>query len=364
MWCLVYLSTPFLASSDLAPLDLQSLLQQSATVRLLEPHPAQVLESEFSVIASDQLQLWESVSDVMTSDQWQRVSENREKRQGGMMMVDTHHDAGASKCLAQLGEPRSASTLQFTAVCLAKLLQHPDEDVQCIYNPKVDMLKACKGGGHLVAKEHWPNVSKYEEALGNRTGDFEVVMSFRHGDKAESIRFKAEAEHLADRWGMPVLHTQTLDDLDEKGMSVIDEYKSVFSLEDTDMEYLGKVIGNWSILRQCCGAQMSKDWRNELQGKKGRHWDVASKAKPPCHDHDLDEIQAELLTEPIWWDLVKATDAGQRLVALFTTIAKDGTVSYLNCTRSNQYVADTNAVFNSIFPEDMYDINEDAHGEA
>jgi len=82
----------------------------------------------------------------------------------------------------------------------------------------------------------------------------------------------------------------------------IKEYKPFFDLSDEEVKQLEKHMQLFTILRQCCGLQMSKYEVLRLNG-----CDVSSYVDKPdyphCERHDLEKAEQEFASSPIPYEV-------------------------------------------------------------
>jgi len=297
----------------------------------------------------------ESVFDFQTLEQLERVSRKRAMQQELSLSqrdASTNQAPRGSRCTFQIGYPRTASTLQFTEMCVMKIIQNPGEDVKCVFGANASMLQNCESGdGVLVSKEHSPPQvgEKLQMAFGkNKPTNFDIVMSLPEDPDSDfkNGKWYNASQNVSKEWKMEIKATHSITDLKKRGMFVVNDFQSIYNLTDDDMDQVRNILRYYTVLRQCCGQQMSHDWRSELQGsefqgnKKNKqiHWNKQSTVYPACQMYDIDAVQTELFALPLWWDLVRAADMSMQRTAFFTKIDPKG-ARYLNCSRSNAYVA-------------------------
>ena len=63
-----------------------------------------------------------------------------------------------------------------------------------------------------------------------------------------------------------IAYTQIYDRFVECPLCEVSKYQKIFSLTNVEVLLLTQYMRYWSILRQCCGSQMSKYWRKKLYG--------------------------------------------------------------------------------------------------
>lgn len=150
-----------------------------------------------------------------------------------------------------------------------------------------------------------------------------------------------------------------------------DSYGPYFDFSETQITAIARYIGRWSLLRQCCGAQMSVGWREHL-------WEVwggagETKTSPPvvastggtsgssstnkeeivqrCVSEDINNVQWQLLKGDPVFSLFRKGRRSQRDDA-----ATFGKTRYVNCSRANQWIGQHRAKFNAYFPDSVREL--------
>ena len=92
------------------------------------------------------------------------------------------------------------------------------------------------------------------------------------------------------------MYTQEYDDFVHRGMGVLDDYARLFGLNDTAVGVLHQYMRWWSILRQCCGPQQSKDHMLQLHNATVElSHQPTDYDYPACQTYNLQEAENELL---------------------------------------------------------------------
>eukprot|EP00965_Chrysotila_dentata_P229208 6197051-Pleurochrysis_carterae.AAC.1 len=131
-------------------------------------------------------------------------------------------------------------------------------------------------------------------------------------------------------------YVQNYVDLMRRGYLLLTDYQRVFSLSDEELGYLLEYMRYWSILRQCCGVQMSSDWRAKLQNVTNRTWHHGGPTSidyPACEMYDLDVVESSLLASYVYRRYHSYNDALRKV----SDHDDDLTGKY--CTRTNRMVA-------------------------
>lgn len=138
------------------------------------------------------------------------------------------------------GQPRSGSTFQQVLLCAIAHLR--SKSVSCSHT-----------NAHLVVTKMHPRNSKIQ--LGKTSMLFTTV---RDEDFWRKQNFT---------WrGRPVAYTQKYREFVRCPLCEIYNYKELFALTNDEILQLTQYMRYWSILRQCCGSQLSKWQRAELVG--------------------------------------------------------------------------------------------------
>ena len=97
--------------------------------------------------------------------------------------------------------------------------------------------------------------------------------------------------------GHDVKYVQDKRTLDRLGHHMVYEYQDIFGFTEEQMADLLVYMRYFTVLRQCCGDQMSDDWRQALlpEDKKRKgyrpHHGAASPSFPACEMYDIDTVE-------------------------------------------------------------------------
>eukprot|EP00986_Skeletonema_menzelii_P016469 scaffold14726_cov146-Skeletonema_menzelii.AAC.1 len=90
--------------------------------------------------------------------------------------------------------------------------------------------------------------------------------------------------------GHDVAYIQVMDTLKRVGIPrLAHDFANGYNLTDEDEMMLVEFMSKWEVLRQCCGEQMSKLWRNDLLPEAYTKEEMEH--HPFCADYDIDEIE-------------------------------------------------------------------------
>jgi hypothetical protein len=186
----------------------------------------------------------------------------------------------------QYGRPRSATTLQYRTLCsIMKLVK--GTSVRCGF--VADLNDEPEWGREFrVIKTHQPPQEWPQHMFKDN------VWFFFTGDNG--IDWHSEAAHLANDLGRDVKYVQLFDNLAMHGYTLAADYQPIFALNNSQCESLLTYLRYWDVLRQCCGPQMSQDWRATLQHDAAHepHWTLEDTAYPACEMYDLDKVQSNM----------------------------------------------------------------------
>jgi len=175
------------------------------------------------------------------------------------------------------GEPRSGSTFQFMAACVASTLKWPNKHVDC------DMRKASlntqKTADVNVVKSHKiPRIIDGRPVYkGNR-----VVVASTVEEASEPFQKIVDA-------GIKITFRVTKAQLARNVHLGIALFWEAFALSEEDRATMEEFMHLWDITRRCCGSQASKAWRQKLTS--GR---IHEKPYHECQAYDLDRVEAML----------------------------------------------------------------------
>jgi len=182
--------------------------------------------------------------------------------------------------IVQFGSPRTATTLQFQILCLIATMLHgeKDEKVACKFvggrNSPLPNAKQMMRNGHFPVIKSHIHTNNLMDDLGVFNNKQSKLMKeypngiwvFRTGKRDTE---KIDWMKLEDKVSSPVVslkYVQSLETLGRDGIhGILDDYARIFRLSAHELAELSEYIRYWTILRQCCGKQMSVDWRKMLQ---------------------------------------------------------------------------------------------------
>ena len=151
--------------------------------------------------------------------------------------------------IVQFGTPRTGSTFQFWLLCTAAKMKAQAlgaGNVTCMFAPsQPDAENAIRQHGHrLVLKTH------HEVPASCKSGGCFVFTS----DTTNTPKWPG------------TLYQQLLARLLVAPLAEVSNYQAAFDLSAADITALEGYFRHWSVLRECCGSQMSVEYRLSLHG--------------------------------------------------------------------------------------------------
>lgn len=227
--------------------------------------------------------------------------------------------------IVQYGEPRSGSTLQFHSLCLMMLMLHEEEasNVSCSFG-------ATTTSKFKVIKAH--SVNSFLKTIPSNAWIFMTLKS-----KSElHQQVKQNIEKMKKR-NLTIQKTVDLDEVGRAGFYIATQYQKHFGLSDNKMVHVLEYLRYWDILRQCCGKQMSSDWRNKLAPQKGykQHHEPNSLTYPACEMYNITQVETLFINTYIYQKF-------SRTESLRNCIGKpaimDGVLDGTYCERCNRNI--------------------------
>jgi len=144
-------------------------------------------------------------------------------------------------------------------------------------------------------------------------------------------------------------------DLAKLGFRSLYLYQKYLMLTDDEINDMAVYLRYWSILRQCCGMQMSHSWRIQLAGNDTVHKnpytrqvDTHSLWYSACELYDIGDIENRFLQSKIVQDAIRA---GVQDRAIFIVSNVDPPLDGKYCLRYNKAVKELNLGFNHVIPK-------------
>lgn len=244
----------------------------------------------------------------------------------------------SSHVILQAGPHRSGTTFQFHVLCAATCLAHADEDVACdfVTNP-VGRSNESKQTFRVIKTHDMKAALQLRIELGKEKSS--LFMTSNEGapvSKWEQAKNVPQAD-----LDLYVDYVQKFDELLLQGYSVAYRYARMFDLDEQGTGALLSYIRYWEILRKCCGAQMSKDYRLRLQGQHARkEKGLNDFGYDMCEAYDIGAVEKLLVQTEVF------LKCGSRIEALRRASSKDLEFDGTYCARVQESTARENWVFN------------------
>jgi len=250
------------------------------------------------------------------------------------------------RVVLQYGPPRTATTLQTYILQIAMRILEPNTTLVARYVMTGGLRKLASPSNttNYVFKSHslgFASINAWPEAWRQAISDAALFVTASSKQSSEDKARKIEAAT-----GRKVWHVQYAADL-ARGPTIVYDYSRILGMDSLQTEALYANIRFWSILRQCCGEQMSSDWRSVLWGD-GSSRSKGSSKDPACETYDIDAVQAayeSISVLPHFSVNIRDSPCGQC-----------GKQQRVNCSRYNSWVAARKAKFNQVAPCDVCDI--------
>ena len=239
----------------------------------------------------------------------------------------------ARELFLQYGPPRTASTLAFQILCAAAYLRHADEPGKVLCRFSGTPVPSRPPIMFEVVKSH-----KFPapHLLGDLTRVGVRVFATAINSSAEND-WRPTAAGLSRTMRLNVTYTQITSLLARRGAAnlIATDYAHALRLTRAEVGYVIEYIRYWSILRQCCGHEMSADWRAALRNNTAHvpHHDLSSPLHPNCEIYRLDAVERALMHSHIYQRFHRYA----RRIRSFS--ANDGEFDGTYCERSNAKVA-------------------------
>jgi len=187
------------------------------------------------------------------------------------------------RTVIQFGTPRTATTFEFQTLCAVMSVLHTSEPkpVLCTFESELTYVENPEQ--FRVLKTH-QSVSDWP---ANMVDDATWVFATTEGTHGA-----VEISAIKNKFDIEPKYVQSVQDLKDVGTKLTYDYQSVFNLSDQQIHDVYDYMSLWDVLRQCCGCQMSKHWRDVLLQKTNA--DDTSTGKM-CASKDLDDVESRLM---------------------------------------------------------------------
>ena len=193
------------------------------------------------------------------------------------------------------GHPRTATTLLYNMVAVSYFLHLSHVDPSRIPSIHLQLWKREDAADKVLKREKEKTmVLKTHLDLENFKSDNTVIFT------AAMDREEAKKTHQRlQEEGYNIAFVQDMESLKEDGISgLVHHYVQGYGLSSQDEQELIHYFENWSVLRQCCGQQMSSKWRNDMMPAQYKRKDL--KSHPTCANYDIDSIEQSLLSSKLY----------------------------------------------------------------
>ena len=179
----------------------------------------------------------------------------------------------------QLADTRTASTLQWvTLILIGNLL--------CEGSVEWRYLQRCSATAMYYAQNPDPNTLQIL-----KSHDFCFLGAINENAWAfSSSTGDGVGQTMWIEGAFPTRHSlvkimQGMDDIHNSSVHILNTaYKELFNLTDVMITKVVTVLEPWSVLRKCCGSQMSASWRLSLHGES----DLKTH---DCYGHDIKSVE-------------------------------------------------------------------------
>jgi len=229
--------------------------------------------------------------------------------------------------VVQFGGPRTGTTFQYQALCATMYLLHDEypELVNCRF--------------------WWPKVKG--ATFSPLPGRVEVVklhiLPDNFVDLSRTTWLFTTASSSVQNTPLKPKYTQSVDDLHKRGYFLLHDFQHIFNLTQMELSFLLEYMRFWSILRQCCGVQMSADWRAQLQNDSkhvSHHENQTSFDYPACEIYNIEAVEKLLISSHVYRRY-------HRFSATLSTLSdRDDNLTGSYCARTNTLVRTLRAPFN------------------
>ena len=212
----------------------------------------------------------------------------------------------------QLGDPRTASTLQFVTICAALAVKNMDKlnaTITCGFGQSFTRKLRTQIRGpneYLVIKDH--KLIAYEKRdirtyMPQPAWIFETTRNRETGYAAKQLAKIGKAKYPT------VLAIDTADVAISGYQVARPEYETVFALTPEQSNMLYEWLYYWDILRMCCGVEMSQAWRDVIIGpnvagvRQSKHsfGNVSSSiVLKLCGQHNITKVEHDLMRTTLY----------------------------------------------------------------
>lgn len=200
----------------------------------------------------------------------------------------------------QSGLARTASTLQFQSLCLFMAILHPNaERIDCRYvaQNEQELYSGINLKHPLVIKMH-VSPTEHDPIAHATLGRANDGKAWHFVSWRETTRKPHDiVEELRRTWNRDIRYVQTRNIIRNRGYRYVQDYQDILGLNDGQMDIVLEYLRYWTILRKCCGLQMSSHQLGKL-ATWGKNWpdrNVSHPAYPDCAIYDMKMVTGHFL---------------------------------------------------------------------
>lgn len=200
----------------------------------------------------------------------------------------------------QYGPPRTASTTQFNMACVSLFLHIR------AHSPNLLNSTICTVAGSFSNEEEAYKFTLQQDNMPQAVKSHVAEPDPRQVNNSTfifaSCDRKTDAEQtkvMLEAKGLNVGVIQDLETLKKLGIDHwLKVYADFFSLSPNDLQVMSKYFKIWNVLRQCCGMQMSKSYRNDLLPSDKKNSEF--RPHPFCGSIDTDVVEASFMNTELY----------------------------------------------------------------
>jgi len=239
--------------------------------------------------------------------------------------------------LIQYAKGRTATTLQFQILCVSLLLLHDNEPhrVRCTTGHEPAGLTA--GSNFDVVKVGYAQRSLTKRLASKVQSTWVFSTSISEPPPFHDRPFTAQ---LSAELELPVVHVQYTRTVEERGYRIAEEYKTLLGLSTPQLDEMLEYLRLWSLLRQCCGVQMSAEERTRLIGlpfvpanRSATAPRFAAFNSTPACPADISSVERQLLVSSVYRKFA------HHVAAIGAVSNVDGKLDGSYCKRTNAAIA-------------------------
>ena len=252
------------------------------------------------------------------------------------------------RIVMQYGPPRTATTTQYHALCVAMLLLHGNAvDLPVLNTNSNEQLsrlhsQAMKNGRYVVVKTH------KEPA----TFDLSDAWLFTTSESASPVanwsvlELMSIARNDSKRFGWPVQFTQTIASISTLGLpALFAKYLQIFQLPSHELDAFVTFETLWGTLRRCCGNQLSGSWRKIIhtRGSALPHYTD----EHYCDSVEVGEVEAAFVQSELYRRFMGLRRMA-KIKGIFQVSNVDSVLNGTYCRSANKAIAKGRVPFNGL----------------